>query len=135
MEQLEGRVAVITGGGSGIGEGLARACHAAGMRVVLGDVEEEQAARVANDVRELGGDAIAVQADVSSRESLEELAARAYEAFDAVHLLCNNAGVLSILAPRRDVRDGLGVDAGREPHGPCPRRARVRAEDARTGGR
>ena len=74
MEQLEGRVAVITGGGSGIGEGLAHACHAAGMRVVLGDVEEDEAARVANDVRELGGDAIAVRADVSSRESLEELA-------------------------------------------------------------
>ena len=95
MEQLEGRVAVITGGGSGIGEGLAHACHAAGMRVVLGDVEEDEAARVANDVRELDGDAIAVRADVSSRESIEELAAVAYEAFGAVQLLCNNAGVLS----------------------------------------
>ena len=130
MEQLEGRVAVITGGGSGIGEGLARACHAAGMRVVLGDVEEDEAARVANDVRELGGDAMAVRADVSSRESIEELAAVAYEAFGAVHLLCNNAGVALRLAARRDVRDRLGVDARREPDGAGPRRARVRAAHA-----
>ena len=121
MEQLEGRVAVITGGGSGIGEGLAHACHAAGMRVVLGDVEEDQAARVANDVRELGGDAIAVRADVSSRESLEELAARAYEAFDAVHLLCNNAGVLSVSplveTPETDWEWTLGVNLMGPVHG------------------
>ena len=121
MEQLEGCVAVITGGGSGIGEGLARACHAAGMRVVLGDVEEEQAARVANDVRELGGDAIGVRADVSSRESLEELAARAYEAFDAVHLLCNNAGVLTasplVETPETDWEWTLGVNLMGPVHG------------------
>ena len=95
MQQLEGRVAVITGGGSGIGEGLAHACHAAGMRVVAADIEQEQAERVANDVRELGGEAIGVRADVSARDSIDELAARAYEAFGAVHLLCNNAGVLT----------------------------------------
>ena len=121
MEQLEGRVAVITGGGSGIGEGLARACHAAGMRVVLGDVEEEQAARVANDVRELGGDAIGVRADVSSRESIEELAARAYEAFDAVHLLCSNAGVLTssplVETPEADWEWTLGVNLMGPVHG------------------
>ncbi len=121
MDQLEGRVAVITGGGSGIGEGLAHACHAAGMRVVLGDVEEDEAARVANDVRELGGDAIAVRADVSSRESLEELAARAYEAFDAVHLLCNNAGVLSVAplveTPETDWEWTLGVNLMGPIHG------------------
>ena len=114
MEQLEGRVAVITGGGSGIGEGLARACHAAGMRIVLGDVEEEQAARVAND-------AIGVRADVSSRESLEELAARAYEAFDAVHLLCNNAGVLTssplVETPEADWEWTLGVNLMGPVHG------------------
>ncbi|MDE2696762.1 MAG: SDR family NAD(P)-dependent oxidoreductase [Chloroflexota bacterium] len=121
MEQLEGRVAVITGGGSGIGEGLAHACHAAGMRVALGDVEEDQAARVANDVRELGGDAIAVHADVSSPESLDELAARAYEAFDAVHLLCNNAGVLTVSplveTPETDWEWTLGVNLMGPIHG------------------
>ena len=94
MEQLEDRVAVITGGGSGIGEGLARACHQAGMRVVVSDVEEDQAERVANAVRELGGEAIGVRCDVSDAGSVEELAERAYEAYGAVHLLCSNAGVL-----------------------------------------
>ena len=95
MEQLEGRVAVISGGGSGIGEGLAHACHAAGMRIVAADIEQAEAERVANDVRELGGEAIGVRADISTRDSVDELAATAYEAFGAVHLLCNNAGVLT----------------------------------------
>ena len=88
MQQLDGRVAVITGGGSGIGECLARACHDAGMRVVLSDIEEDQAERVAEAVRELGGEAIAVRSDVSNVASVEELADRAYDAFGAVHLLC-----------------------------------------------
>ena len=65
MEQLEGRVAVITGGGSGIGEGFARVCHDAGMRVVVSDVEEAQAMRVANSIRELGGEAIGCCARMS----------------------------------------------------------------------
>ncbi len=114
MEQLEGRVAVITGGGSGIGEGLARACHDAGMKVVVSDIEQGEAERVANAVRELGGEAIAVRADVSSRESVDELAARAYEAFGAVHLVCSNAGVMMV-APLIDTPEGdwdwtLGVN-------------------------
>ena len=121
MERLDGRTAVITGGGSGIGEGLAHACRAAGMRVVLGDVEEDEAARVANDLRELGGEAVAVRADVSARESVEELAARAHEAFGAVHLLCNNAGVLAVSplveTPETDWEWTLGVNLMGPVHG------------------
>ncbi len=96
MEELDGRVAVITGGGSGIGEGLARVCHDAGMRVVVSDIEEDQAERVAEMVRELGGEAIGARTDVSDRGSVEELADRAYDAFGAVHLLCSNAGVMMV---------------------------------------
>ena len=64
------------------------------MRVVVSDVEQDQAERVANAVRELGGEAIGVRCDVSDAGSVEELAERAYEAYGAVHLLCSNAGVL-----------------------------------------
>jgi len=96
VEQLDGRVAVITGGGSGIGEGLAQACHAAGMRLVVSDIEQAQAERVANAVRELGGEAIGVRADVTEQDSVDELAAQAFEAYGAVHLVCSNAGVLTV---------------------------------------
>ena len=114
MEQLEGRVAVITGGGSGIGEGFARVCHDAGMRVVVSDVEEEQAARVANSIRELGGEAIGLRADVSDAASVQELADRAYEEFGEVNLLCSNAGVMMVAplleTPIEDWQWTLGVN-------------------------
>ncbi len=121
MVRLEGRTAVVTGGGSGIGEGLAHACRAAGMRVVLAGVEEDEAGRVAADVRALGGDALAVRAGVSSFGAVGELAARAYEAFGEVHLLCNNAGVLAVSplaeAPEADWEWTLGVNLMGPVHG------------------
>ena len=114
MEQLEGRVAVITGGGSGIGEGFARVCHDAGMRVVVSDVEEEQAMRVANSIRELGGEAIGLRTDVSDAASVQELADRAYEEFGEVNLLCSNAGVMMVAplleTPIEDWQWTLGVN-------------------------
>ena len=132
MERLEGRTAVVTGGGSGIGEGLAHACRAAGMRVVLADVEEDEAARVADDVRELGGEAVAVRADVSSFESVEEMAARAYEAFGDVRLLCNNAGVLAVSplveTPETDWEWTLGVNLMGPVHGVRAFAPRMRAQ-------
>lgn len=96
MQELNGRSAVITGGGSGIGEGLAHACAEAGARVVVSDIELAQAERVASEVRVAGGEAIAVRTDVSQRGSVGELADRAYEAFGEVNLLFNNAGVMMV---------------------------------------
>ena len=93
MEIQRGDAAVITGAGSGLGEGLAQVCHEAGMRVVVADIELEEAERVASALREAGGEAIAVLTDVSDPASVAALAARAYDEFGEVHLLCNNAGV------------------------------------------
>ena len=94
MQEFEGRVAVITGGGSGIGEALSRGCSARGMKVVGVDVEESAAARVAEEIRQAGGDALAARVDVRHRAELEGLADRVNEAYGGCHLLCNNAGVL-----------------------------------------
>lgn len=93
MEIQPGDAAVITGAGSGLGEGLAQVCHEAGMRVAVADIELAEAERVASEIREAGGEAIAVLTDVSDRASVEALAARAYAEFGEVRLLCNNAGV------------------------------------------
>lgn len=88
MKHLAGKVAVITGAGSGIGAGMARVFAAAGMHVVAADIELEAAQAVAT---ETGG--TAVQLDVARSEDVEELAGKVYRDHGAVHLLCNNAGV------------------------------------------
>jgi NAD(P)-dependent dehydrogenase (short-subunit alcohol dehydrogenase family) len=91
LQDLDGRVAVITGGGSGIGAALARACGAEGMRVVVADVHAERVAAVAAELPDGRGVARAV--DVSDAAAVQALADFAFDTFGAVHLLCNNAGV------------------------------------------
>ena len=93
MQQFEGRVAVVTGAASGIGRGLAQRFAEEGMRVVLADVERDALEATAASLRDTGAELLAVETDVSSAESVDALADRAFEAFGAVHVLCNNAGV------------------------------------------
>jgi len=85
---------VVTGAASGIGRALATRCAREGMRVVLADVEAPALDAAVADVRAHGHDATGVVADVSSQDSVDELARRAYDSYGAVHLLFNNAGVL-----------------------------------------
>ncbi|HEY5697086.1 MAG TPA: SDR family NAD(P)-dependent oxidoreductase [Acidimicrobiales bacterium] len=88
MEQLSGRVAVVTGAGSGIGRALVRRFVDDGMSVVAADVEAG-----ALDETVAGTDAVAVVCDVSDADAVEALAATTYERFGAAHLVCANAGV------------------------------------------
>jgi NAD(P)-dependent dehydrogenase (short-subunit alcohol dehydrogenase family) len=90
VQQLDGRVAVVTGAASGIGRSLAGRLTVEGMHVVLADVEE---AALRDAVAGIGADAVGFTTDVTSPESVEALAAFAYDTFGAVHVLCNNAGV------------------------------------------
>ncbi|MFF5208483.1 SDR family NAD(P)-dependent oxidoreductase [Streptosporangium sp. NPDC000396] len=93
MEDLENKVAVVTGAASGIGRGMAEAFAAAGMRVVLSDIEEAVLHSTTADLRDAGADVHAVVTDVSQAEEVFSLAASALEKYGAVHVLCNNAGV------------------------------------------
>ena len=93
MRDVAGKVAVITGGASGIGRGMAEAFAAAGMKLVIADVDEARAVETARALEASGAKAIAVRTDVSKPAEVEALAQRALDAFGAVHVVCNNAGV------------------------------------------
>lgn len=99
MEQLAGRVGVVTGAASGIGRALAEALASEGMHVVLADVEpaalDRAVAAVAATAQQVGAGAqvVGIPTDVSDAAQVEALATAAYERFGAVHLVCNNAGV------------------------------------------
>jgi NAD(P)-dependent dehydrogenase (short-subunit alcohol dehydrogenase family) len=90
VDDLTDKVAVVTGGASGIGLALARRFLAEGARVVIGDVEEPALEKA---LAELDGEVRAVVCDVSQAADVERLARETIDAFGAVHILCNNAGV------------------------------------------
>ncbi len=93
MRELQGRVAVVTGGASGIGRALAQRFAADGMRLVLADVEAEPLSATVTELEAGGARAIGVAADVASAADVETVRDRALEAYGAVHVVCNNAGV------------------------------------------
>jgi NAD(P)-dependent dehydrogenase (short-subunit alcohol dehydrogenase family) len=95
MEDLSGRVAVVTGAASGIGGAVAAAFADAGTRVVLADVDTEGLTAACDELAGLGHDVVGVPTDVSSEEDIERLAARTIERFGRVDVVHNNAGVVS----------------------------------------
>lgn len=95
MRELDGRIAVVTGGGSGIGRALALAFADEGMDIAIGDIETEPGERVADEVRAKGRRALAVACDVTDAASVRALAASAREALGGAHVVCNNAGVVA----------------------------------------
>jgi NAD(P)-dependent dehydrogenase (short-subunit alcohol dehydrogenase family) len=93
VRDLDGRVAVVTGGAGGIGLALARAFAAEGMRLVLADVEAGALDAAREQLAADGADAIAVVTDVTDAAAVARLADETYARFGACHVLCNNAGV------------------------------------------
>lgn len=93
MQHFEGKTAIVTGAASGIGLGLARAFARQGMNVALCDIRGDRLDAALAEVEGLGARAIAVVTDVSERTAVENAARQAIEAFGALHVACNNAGI------------------------------------------
>ena len=93
MREFAGKVAVVTGGASGIGLGLATRFAQEGMKVVLADIEEPVLEAAVTRLRQQELDVLGVVTDVSKAESVEALARETLAAYGKVHVLCNNAGV------------------------------------------
>jgi NAD(P)-dependent dehydrogenase (short-subunit alcohol dehydrogenase family) len=94
VKDLRDRVAVVTGGASGIGLATAERFAAEGMRIVVSDIEESALAKARDQLSERGADVLAVPADVTRPESVDALARAALDRFGAVHVVFNNAGVV-----------------------------------------
>jgi len=99
MKEFKGKVGVITGGANGIGRGIAERCVQEGMKVVLADINEADIAKTEAELKASGGTVISVRTDVAKRSDIETLAKKTLDAFGAVHLLVNNAGVGAGSAP------------------------------------
>jgi NAD(P)-dependent dehydrogenase (short-subunit alcohol dehydrogenase family) len=91
--ELRDKVAIVTGGGQGGGEGIARVLAREGAKVAVVDLNIEAAQRVAGSIDPEGKRAIAIRADVTSKEDTEAMAAQTLEAFGTIDILVNNAGV------------------------------------------
>jgi NAD(P)-dependent dehydrogenase (short-subunit alcohol dehydrogenase family) len=121
VESLRDRVAVVTGGGSGIGRALVDVFAREGARIVVADIEEARAIEAADAVRGRGGHALAARTDVTDLAQVQALADRAFSEFGSVDVLCNNAGVAiwgSLAeATHRDWQWVLGVNLWGVIHG------------------
>ena len=98
--RLKGKTAIVTGGGSGFGAGIARKFAAEGARVMVADINLEAAQEVAD---EIGG--IAQQVDVADADSVHAMAHAAFVAFDTLDILVNNAGITHMPAPMEEVSE------------------------------
>lgn len=94
MGRLEGKVAVITGGNSGVGAATAKLFAKEGAKVVISARREAQLEAVAAEIREAGGEVLPVVTDISRKGDADKLVAKAVEAYGTLDILINNAGVL-----------------------------------------
>jgi 3-oxoacyl-[acyl-carrier protein] reductase len=91
--RFEGKVAIVTGAGQGIGEAYAKGLAAEGAKVVVADLNDAQAKRVADEITAKGGDALAVKVDVADPASTDAMAKATIDAFGGVDFLVNNAAI------------------------------------------
>lgn len=93
MKTFRDRVAVVTGGASGLGRAMALRFAREGVKIVLADIEQAALDKTAKEFSDAGYPVLAVRTDVSSGRDVDALADKAFSTFGGVHILCNNAGV------------------------------------------
>ncbi|MBH8609462.1 SDR family NAD(P)-dependent oxidoreductase, partial [Thermoactinomyces sp. CICC 10521] len=105
MEPFVGKVALVTGGGSGIGRATSLAFAKKGAKVVIAGRTREKIVETQEMIKNLGGEAIAVQADVSAEEQVREIIQTTIDQFGRIDFACNAAGIGGKLAPTADVTE------------------------------
>ncbi|HZD40403.1 MAG TPA: glucose 1-dehydrogenase [Terriglobales bacterium] len=95
--RLQDKVAIVTGGGVGIGKAYAHGLAKEGAKVVVADIQDAEAKKIAAEIKQSGGEAIAVAVDVTSEEKTRAMAQEALTAYGKIDVLVNNAGLYSVL--------------------------------------
>jgi 3-oxoacyl-[acyl-carrier protein] reductase len=108
--RLAGKVAIVTGGGHGIGKAYALGLATEGAKVVVAEIDASAAEAVAADLKRKGFDAIAVRTDVADRASVDAMAKRAVEAFGRIDILVNNAAIFATVPMSRSPFDEIEVE-------------------------
>lgn len=93
MEDMKGKVAIVTGGGRGIGEAIACKLASQGCCVIVSDVDIESANNVVGKIKKDRGEAVALKADISSSKDVEQMVEKTLEIYDQIDILVNNAGI------------------------------------------
>ncbi len=136
MGILEGRAAVVTGGGRGIGRGHCLQLAAQGASVVVNDIDEGEAKQVASEIAAEGGRAVVDTSDIGSRDGARALIARCADEFGAIHALVNNAGNVKDRSFLKMSDDEFGSVLRVHVHGTfmCSQEAALRMKEQGTGG-
>lgn len=107
MDRLRGRVAIVTGAGRGIGRGIARRFAKEGARIVVAERSPRHGEAIAEELRQIGVEALFVPTDVSRREEVEAMVAAAVDRFRVVDILVNNAQSLTAPSPLEEMTDAM----------------------------
>ena len=110
MKRLEGRVAIVTGGGHGIGKAYAARLAQEGAKIVIAEIDEKAALAVAQELTQAGFEALGVRTDVSDPASVEKMAAAAVDRFGRIDILVNNAAIFATVPMSRSPFDQITVD-------------------------
>ena len=95
-KRLQGRIALVSGAGSGIGQGIAELFAEEGAKVVLLELDEAKGRETLTRIREAGGEALLLRADVSNEADVQRAVAETLQAYGALHHLVNNAGIVLV---------------------------------------
>jgi 3-oxoacyl-[acyl-carrier protein] reductase len=107
--RLAGSVAIVTGGGHGIGKAYALRLAAEGAKVVIAELDEKAARAVADELRAAGSEALAIRTDVSDPDSVQKMAAATVERFGRIDVLVNNAAIFATIPMSRAAFDKIEI--------------------------